>query len=117
MMLLAPALALADVEIEEVRLDKDRGRLLLAFSGGQAALSAPLLRAACRCAACVAARVQGRFAGDFSGVILAGVAPFGAHGLNLSFSDGHARGVYPFAYLAALAAQDPASTDLPEVTS
>ncbi|QRG09599.1 DUF971 domain-containing protein [Xanthobacter dioxanivorans] len=103
-------------EIEEIRLDRDKGRLTLAFAGGRADLSAPRLRAACRCAACLAARAQGRFTADFSGITLAGVAPFGAHGLNLTFSDGHARGVYPFAYLLALAA-DGAATDLPEVTS
>ncbi|MDI4654893.1 gamma-butyrobetaine hydroxylase-like domain-containing protein [Xanthobacter autotrophicus] len=144
-------------EIEEIRLDRDRRHLHLAFSGGRAAdpapraslcapalratlsapalraslsapalratlsapalratLSAPALRAACRCAACVADRVRGTFSADFAGVTLTHVAPFGAHGLNLSFSDGHARGVYPFAYLAALAA-DAAGPDLPEV--
>ena len=103
-------------QIEEIRLDKDRRRLHLAFAGGRAALSAAGLRSACRCAGCVASRAQGRFPADFAGVTLTGVAPFGAHGLNLSFSDGHARGVYPFAYLAALAA-DPAATDLPEMKS
>lgn len=119
-------------DIEEIRLDRDRRHLHLAFSGGRAAaeapalratlsapalrasLSAPALRAACRCAACVADRARGTFSADFAGVTLTHVAPFGAHGLNLSFSDGHARGVYPFAYLAALAA-DAAGPDLPEV--
>ncbi|MFG1374098.1 gamma-butyrobetaine hydroxylase-like domain-containing protein [Xanthobacter oligotrophicus] len=117
-------------DIEEIRLDGDRRHLHLAFSGGPAAadtlsaalsapalrasLSAPALRAACRCAACIADRARGTFSADFAGVTLTHVAPFGAHGLNLSFSDGHARGVYPFAYLAALAA-DAAGPDLPEV--
>ncbi|MCG5236717.1 gamma-butyrobetaine hydroxylase-like domain-containing protein [Xanthobacter oligotrophicus] len=126
-------------DIEEIRLDRDRRHLHLAFSGGRAAadtlsaslsapalraalsapalrasLSAPALRAACRCAACVADRARGKFSADFAGVTFTHVAPFGAHGLNLSFSDGHARGVYPFAYLAALAA-DAAGPDLPEV--
>ncbi|MFS8035609.1 DUF971 domain-containing protein [Xanthobacter sp. AM11] len=102
-------------EIADVRLDQDRRHLRLGFSGGRAALSAPLLRAACRCAGCVAARAQDRFGADFSGVTLTHVAAFGAHGLNLTFSDGHARGVYPFAYLAALAAAEPAVTPLPEM--
>ena len=122
-------------DIEEIRLDRDRRHLHLAFSGGpavpaslnapalraalsapalRASLSAPALRAACRCAACVADQARGTFSADFAGVTLTHVAPFGAHGLNLSFSDGHARGVYPFAYLAALAA-DAAGPDLPEV--
>ncbi|MFG1266402.1 gamma-butyrobetaine hydroxylase-like domain-containing protein [Xanthobacter versatilis] len=122
-------------DIEEIRLDRDRRHLHLAFSGRPAvpaslnapaqraalsapalgaSLSAPALRAACRCAACVADQARGTFSADFAGVTLTHVAPFGAHGLNLSFSDGHARGVYPFAYLAALAA-DAAGPDLPEV--
>ncbi|MFG1382363.1 gamma-butyrobetaine hydroxylase-like domain-containing protein [Xanthobacter versatilis] len=131
-------------DIEEIRLDRDRRHLHLAFSGRpavpaslnapaqraalsaralraslsapalRASLSAPALRAACRCAACVADQARGTFSADFAGVTLTHVAPFGAHGLNLSFSDGHARGVYPFAYLAALAA-DAAGPDLPEV--
>ncbi|MFG1287776.1 gamma-butyrobetaine hydroxylase-like domain-containing protein [Xanthobacter versatilis] len=122
-------------DIEEIRLDRDRRHLHLAFSGRPAApaslnapalraalsapalrasLSAPALRAACRCAACVADQARGTFSADFAGVTLTHVAPFGAHGLNLSFSDGHARGVYPFAYLAALAA-DAAGPDLSEV--
>ncbi|ABS68040.1 hypothetical protein Xaut_2800 [Xanthobacter versatilis] len=113
-------------DIEEIRLDRDRRHLHLAFSGRpaapaslnapahRAALSAPALRAACRCAVCVADQARGTFSADFAGVTLTHVAPFGAHGLNLSFSDGHARGVYPFAYLAALAA-DAAGPDLPEV--
>ncbi|MFG1351839.1 gamma-butyrobetaine hydroxylase-like domain-containing protein [Xanthobacter autotrophicus] len=117
----APSEPLSD--IEEIRLDRDRRHLHLAFSGGPAAaqrtspssaLSASALRAACRCAACVADRARGTFSADFAGVTLTHVAPFGAHGLNLSFSDGHARGVYPFAYLAALAAEA-AGPDLPEV--
>lgn len=109
-------------EIEEIRLDTDRSRLHLAFSGAPArlsvptrrvSLSAPALRAACRCAPCTAARAQGCFDADFSGVTLTDITPFGAHGLTLTFSDGHARGVFPFAYLAALAAEM-AATDLPE---
>lgn len=99
--------------IEEIRLDKDRRHLTLGFAGGRAALSAPRLRSACRCAGCTAARATGTFGADFEGVTLTSVAPFGAHALNLAFSDGHARGVYPFAYLAALAA----APDLPEITA
>lgn len=120
MMTSAPTLS--PVEIEEIRLDRDRARLHLAFAGGagaapaRASLDAPTLRAACRCAGCVADRARGRFdAAGFPGVTLSAVAPFGAHGLNLTFSDGHARGVYPFAYLAALAGAA-AATDPAEVT-
>ena len=114
---------LSTVAIEEIRLDPSRARLHLAFAGGpgaapaRASLDARALRAACRCAGCVADQARGRFdATGFPGVTLAAVAPFGAHGLNLTFSDGHARGVYPFAYLAALAMGAAAATDPEEVT-
>ncbi|MFG1346647.1 gamma-butyrobetaine hydroxylase-like domain-containing protein [Xanthobacter autotrophicus DSM 431] len=109
-------------QIEEIRLGKDRRSLDIAFSCGpapafRARLSAATLRAACRCAPCTAARAQGWFEADVSGITLADIAPFGAHGLNLTFSDGHARGVFPFAYLAALAATGAAgATGIPEVT-
>lgn len=100
--------------VEEIHLDRDRRLLTLAFGGTRAALSAERLRAACRCAACTADRARDRFPATFPGVTLTGIEPFGAHGLNLTFSDGHRRGVYPFAYLAALAAE--AANDLPEMT-
>ena len=101
------------LDVEEIRLDRDRRRLPLAYGGTRAEFSAERLRSACRCAACTADRARNRFPAAFPGVALTGVEPFGAHGLNLTFSDGHKRGVYPFAYLAALAAE--AANDLPEM--
>ncbi len=65
------------------------------------------LRAACRCAACVQ---QGRTRAASGvptpdvdpAVALATIAPVGDRGLNLVFSDGHGRGLYPWAYLREL---------------
>ncbi|MEK8050984.1 DUF971 domain-containing protein [Ideonella sp. DXS22W] len=62
-----------------------------------------LLRARCRCAACERQRRQGL--GDApadASVRLTHLAPVGAQGLNLQFSDGHDRGIYPWAYLRQL---------------
>jgi DUF971 family protein len=36
-------------------------------------------------------------------VRLADIEPVGAYGLNLTFSDGHRRGIYPYEMLATLA--------------
>jgi prepilin-type processing-associated H-X9-DG protein len=30
------------------------------------------------------------------------VSPMGCYGINIGFSDGHARGIYPWAYLSQL---------------
>ncbi|MGM9490476.1 gamma-butyrobetaine hydroxylase-like domain-containing protein [Ideonella sp. YS5] len=64
-----------------------------------------LLREHCRCAGCEQLRRHG------DGVLAAGEAlrlvriePVGEHGLNLGFSDGHDRGIYPWTYLRQLGA-------------
>ncbi len=67
------------------------------------ALSAERLRLSCKCAHCLRARFDGRFAQAFPGIAIVGVADLG-YGLNISFSDGHNRGIYPRSYLADLAA-------------
>jgi DUF971 family protein len=67
-------------------------------------LSASLLRQACRCATCEQARRQGQTVAltDHS-LSVAEISPVGITGLQLSFSDGHDRGIYPWAYLRQLA--------------
>jgi prepilin-type processing-associated H-X9-DG protein len=39
--------------------------------------------------------------------------PIGGYALNIAFTDGHARGVYPWVYLHALATQSAAITPPP----
>ncbi len=67
-------------------------------------LTAETLRAACRCAFCRRAQIDGRFPADFEGLTIAWQNPVGHYGVNLGFSDGHDRGIYPWSYLAELVA-------------
>jgi len=68
-------------------------------------LDAADLRRACRCAACAGSRLLGTEIVAAPGIRLISAAPIGGYALNLGFSDGHARGVFPFAYLAQLATE------------
>ena len=81
------------------------GRALrLTWADGSAAtLGAEALRLGCRCAWCTRDRIQGRFPAGFEAVAVTQAAPMGGYALHLGFSDGHARGIYPFVYLRDLA--------------
>jgi DUF971 family protein len=69
----------------------------------QVTLTAEKLRLFCKCAHCTRARFDERFPDRFPGIAIVEVADLG-YGLNISFSDGHNRGIYPKSYLAKLAA-------------
>ena len=89
---------------DTVVLTADRARLRLTWHDGEAAeLGAERLRAACRCAWCTRARIDGTFAASFDGVTIERLAPVGGYAINVSFTDGHARGIYPWSYLHKLA--------------
>ncbi len=88
---------------EEVTLSKDKLELTLDWgANAYSKLSSETLRRACRCAWCRRDRILGSFPDRFEGVGIADLSPFGAHALHVVFSDGHARGVFPWAYLATL---------------
>ena len=70
--------------------------------GQRTTLSAEQLRIACKCAHCTRARFDDRFPARFPGVAIVKVADLG-YGLNIAFSDGHDRGIYPRPYLSHLA--------------
>jgi DUF971 family protein len=78
--------------------------LLLQWPGRELALPAPLLRARCRCAPCQAARLRGEERPPDAAVRLVDARPVGHYALQLVFSDGHERGIFPFAWLQELAA-------------
>jgi DUF971 family protein len=59
------------------------------------------LRGACPCAKCRAARIQGRITLVDADVKLIAMNPMG-YGLQMVFSDGHDRGIYPWSYLYEL---------------
>jgi DUF971 family protein len=93
----------------------------LPIGGGQAlritrpagviAIAAASLRAACRCAECRRAQIDGTFPGEFPGLTIEGAVPIGLYAVNLMFSDGHARGIYPWSYLEELASADRAPNE------
>ncbi|RQP23200.1 DUF971 domain-containing protein [Piscinibacter terrae] len=78
-------------------------RLDIRWPDGTTALSATALRSACRCGRCRGADAL-TMADDLS---LVDVAPAGTYGLQLIFSDGHDRGIYPWPMLRELSASRP----------
>jgi DUF971 family protein len=61
------------------------------------------LRAACRCADCRRVRIDGAADPPVASLVLADARLVGDHALNIVFSDGHDRGIYPWSYLCELA--------------
>jgi len=97
-----------------ITLARSGRALRLAWDDGVAAtLSAEALRQGCRCAWCTRDRIENRFPAVFEAVAVTTVEPMGGYALHLGFSDGHARGIYPFVYLRDLA-RAPASGSAPK---
>lgn len=72
--------------------------LRLDWENASTDLPAGLLRRRCRCADCLSGRVDR----EAEGVLLVGAEPVGGYGLQLRFSDGHERGIYPWQFLYGL---------------
>ena len=88
-----------------VAIGADDRELVLKFDAGEPIrLSATSLRSACKCAHCIRARIDGVFPNSFPDMQISDFAPLGHYAINITFSDGHARGIYPWSYLAELAA-------------
>jgi DUF971 family protein len=86
----------------DCEVSPDLASLSLTTANGQrAALSAERLRVACKCAHCIRARFDDRFPEHFPGIAIVQVNDLG-YGLNIAFSDGHNRGIYPKPYLSEL---------------
>jgi DUF971 family protein len=77
--------------------------LVLVFAEATFAIGAPRLRAACRCADCRRERIDRDADLNADGATIAEVRLVGDHALNIAFSDGHDRGIYPWSYLRELA--------------
>lgn len=86
------------------------GLLVITWAdGSRSRLTHALLRSRCRCAACEQQRRHGDAPPVAApGVRLDRIEPIGDQGLNLGFSDGHARGIFPWAYLRELGAAETA---------
>jgi DUF971 family protein len=88
---------------DEIVVRAGRSELVLVFAEGSLAIGAPRLRAACRCADCRRERIDREVDPDTRDTTIADVRLVGDHALNIVFSDGHDRGIYPWSYLRELA--------------
>lgn len=98
---------------DEVRLSADRRTVTLSQCGvPPVELSARMLRAACRCAGCRRAAVDGTGVAVPYTVTVARIVALGGNAANIAFSDGHDRGVFPWDYLWTLCQPaDPTPTE------
>ncbi len=69
-------------------------------SGEQSVYRAADLRRACPCATCHDKRGDGPSPEVSDGVMAVGMAPVGRYALQISWSDGHTSGIYPFRFLS-----------------
>jgi DUF971 family protein len=95
--------AMVAPSVTDYELSADLSQLFMRSSDDhRISLSAERLRSACKCAHCTRARIDDRFPQRFPGIAIVGVTDLG-YGLNIAFSDGHWRGIYPKSYLLSLA--------------
>ncbi len=86
-----------------ITISDNRGYMRLTYAdGGDIELKADRMRAACKCAHCTRARIDGVFPERFDGVTIEQFSFMGGYAINIAFSDGHARGIYPWAFLTGL---------------
>ena len=88
-----------------LELRQEPGALTLVWPGGaQQRLSVESLRRACPCAGCRRARLAEAPSATVTpdGLALTAIAPMG-YGVQLVFSDGHDRGVYPWTWFERFA--------------
>ena len=91
------------LSMDNVVVPEDGAALVMTDGGAEPrSLHAAALRMACRCAHCTRARIDGKFPATFAGVTIEGLTAMGHYGVNVAFSDGHARGIYPWSYLSEL---------------
>jgi DUF971 family protein len=88
--------------IELVLRDGRRTLELRWADGHSGRISAALLRSSCRCASCEHKRRSGGEIVVPASIALADARPFGVAALQPVFSDGHQRGLFPWAYLREL---------------
>jgi len=97
----------------ELRLSDAGRRLHITWANARVcAFDAAWLRSQCRCSECTSASRAGRAPKTPPDLSLADVVPYGPGAVNLHFSDGHRRGIFPFAYLAMLSREVQASGSL-----
>lgn len=89
----------------EIRLERGRSRLAVTWEDGSTdAFPAPLLREKARDANSVRVAVNGWAVPAAQDLTITAVEPIGNYAVRLAFSDGHDRGIFPWAYLTEIAA-------------
>jgi len=86
-----------------VHLTSDRRSLRVVWEDDGYVLAASFLRAACRSSDALRAQIDGREAETPHDLTIERVELVGSYALNLAFSDGEDRGIYPWRFLRALA--------------
>ena len=90
---------------ERIELDATARLLSLLWSDGvRQSLPHAVLRAHCPCSACRRIRLRGDMVTAAADISIVGIAPMG-YGIQLVFSDGHDRGIFPWPYLEQLTSQ------------
>jgi len=98
---------------ERIELDAASRQLSLLWPDGvQQLLAHTVLRAHCPCAGCRRIRLHGGRVEVEADISIVGIAPMG-YGIQLAFSDGHDRGIFPWPYLEQLASQPVMPIPLP----
>jgi len=89
----------------EVRLNRERTRLSVTWeNGATTAFAAALLREKARDANSVRFEVNGWAVPAAPDLTITNIEPMGNYAVRLAFSDGHDRGIFPWAYFIGLAA-------------
>ncbi len=93
--------------ISEIKIDRRaRSVIVVGDDGHDRVLDATQLRRACPCAQCRLLRRQGCHVEPVERVQVEQLQSMG-YGVQIGFSDGHARGIYPWRYLLELASGAP----------
>lgn len=99
-----PAASRSSAWPSDISLNRQARTLELTWDGSPVVLSHKVLRRACRCSVCESTR---RRINDVlpvdDDVALLKIELLGASALQLFFSDGHERGIYPWIYLRQIA--------------
>lgn len=92
------------MDLSKIAVTPDGTRIdIIAGDGQRRGLTAELLWRECPSAQGRARRMRGLHLSPPHALTIVAVNPIGSYGVNIAFSDGHARGIYPWDYLTALA--------------
>lgn len=87
-----------------LRVPQARDTLLVQWDDGtEDRLGADFLRRRCPSAGAKRARLENGDIAAAPGLTISAIDPVGQYAVNIAFSDGHGRGIFPFSFLHALA--------------